>query len=72
MVKLGMKITVDSSKCIGCNMCEDISEGALGTKFGEEGKADLNKEADLTDRVIVANIRLATETCPMRAVKIEE
>jgi ferredoxin len=67
-----MKITVDQEKCIGCNMCEDISEGAIGTKFGKEGKAGLNPEADLTDRVVVANIKLTAETCPMQAIVVEE
>ena len=67
-----MKIIVDQDKCIGCNMCEDISEGAMGVKFGKEGKAAINPEADLTDRVVVANLKLAVETCPMQAIKIEE
>jgi ferredoxin len=67
-----MKIIVDSSKCIGCNMCEDISEGAMGTKYGKDNKAAQNPEADMTDRVVVANLKLAVETCPMQAVKLEE
>lgn len=53
-------------------MCEDISEGAMGTKFGTDGKASLNPEADLTDRVVVANLKLACETCPMQSISIEE
>lgn len=65
-----MKIVVDPDKCIGCNMCEDISEGAMGTKFGKDGKASQNPEADLTDRVVVANVKLAVETCPMQAIKL--
>ena len=67
-----MKIIVDKDKCIGCNMCADISEGAMGTEFGKDGKAEGNPEADFTDRVVVANVKLAAETCPMQAVKIEE
>lgn len=67
-----MNITVDENKCIGCNMCEDISEGAISTKYGKDGKAGANPEADLTDRVVVANVKLAVETCPMQAIKIEE
>jgi len=53
-------------------MCEDISEGAIGTKYGEDGKAEANPEADLTDRVVVANCKLAAETCPMQAITIED
>jgi ferredoxin len=67
-----MKITIDEGKCIGCNMCEDISEGALGTKYGKNGVSGLNPEADTSDRVVVANIKLAAETCPVQAVKVEE
>jgi ferredoxin len=67
-----MKIVVDQNKCIGCNMCEDISEGAIGTKYGKYGKAGQNPNADLTDRVVVANVKLAAETCPMQAIAIEE
>jgi ferredoxin len=67
-----MKINIDQDKCIGCSMCEDISEDALGPKFGTDGKAVMNPEADLTDRVVVANCKMAAETCPMRAITIEE
>lgn len=67
-----MKITIDENKCIGCSMCEDISEGAIGTKFGKDGKTALNPEADLTDRVVVANCKLAAETCPMQAITVED
>jgi ferredoxin len=67
-----MKVVVDPNKCISCNMCEDISEGAMGTKYGKDGKAAQNPDADLTDRVVVANLKLAVETCPMQAITIEE
>ena len=67
-----MKITVDSNKCIGCNMCEDISEGVMGTKFGREGKAAQNPEADLTDPKTLENVKLAMQTCPVQAIRLEE
>lgn len=67
-----MKILIDPDKCIGCNMCKDISEGAVGVEYGITGKATQNPDADLSDRVVVANIKLAAETCPMQAIKIEE
>lgn len=67
-----MKIIIDKDKCIGCSMCEDISEGAMGPKFGTDGKAEVNPEADFTDRVVVANAKMAAETCPMQAIMIEE
>ena len=53
-------------------MCEDISENAMGTKYGKDGKAAQNPDADLTDRVVVANLKLAEETCPMQAIKVED
>jgi ferredoxin len=67
-----MKIIVDKDKCIGCNMCEDVSESVVGTKFGEDGKAASDPKADFTDRVVRDNVKLAAETCPMQAIKIEE
>lgn len=53
-------------------MCEDISEGVIGTKFGSDGKASVDPKADFTDRVVVANVKLSAETCPMQAIKVEE
>lgn len=67
-----MKITVDQDKCIGCNMCEDISEGAIGCKHGKDGRAGVNPEIDLTDSEVVANVKLAAEACPVQGIKIEE
>lgn len=67
-----MKITVDKSKCIGCNMCEDVSEDAMGTKYGTDGKAGPNPEADMKNSVVIENVKLAAETCPMQAITVEE
>ena len=67
-----MKIVVDKNKCIGCNICEDISEGAMGVEFGKNGKAAQNPEADLTDRVVVENVKLAIETCPTQAISLKK
>ncbi len=67
-----MKIIVDPDKCISCNMCEDVSDGAMGVKFGKNDKAGQNPEADFTDRVVVANVKLAIETCPTQAIKLED
>jgi len=67
-----MKIVVDSNKCISCNVCEDISEGAMGTKFGRDGKAGQNPKTDLTDPKILEKVKLAIETCPMQTIKLEE
>lgn len=53
-------------------MCEDISENSMGTKYGKDGKAAQNPDVDLTDRVVVANLKLAEETCPMQAIKVED
>ncbi len=67
-----MKIIIDQDKCIGCNMCEDVSEGEIGLKFGKDGRAGANPKADLTDRVVVANVKLAAETCPVQGISIQE
>lgn len=53
-------------------MCEDISEGAMGIKFGKNERAEQNPNVDLTDRVVVANLELAIETCPTQAIKLEK
>ena len=53
-------------------MCGDISEGAVGTVFGKDGKAGLNPSADLKNPQVVENIKLAAETCPMLAITVEE
>jgi len=66
-----MKIIVDNNKCIGCNICEDISEGAMGTKFGKNGKAAQNPEIDFSDRVVVSNVKLAIDACPMQSIKLD-
>lgn len=70
MIEL-MKIIVDKNKCIGCNMCEDISEGAMGTKYGSDGKAGINPETNLEEKKVIEDVKLAAETCPMRAVTFE-
>lgn len=67
-----MKITVDKNKCIGCNMCFDVSEGVIGVPFGTDGKAGVNPEADLSKKEVVEAVKLAEETCPMQAIKVEE
>jgi ferredoxin len=67
-----MKIKVDQDKCIGCNMCEDISEGAVGCKYGVDGRAGVNPDIDLTDSTVIANVKLAAETCPVQGISVEE
>lgn len=67
-----MKITIDPKKCIGCNMCGDISEGAVGTEYGKDGRAGVNPKANLNNESVKEAIRLAAETCPVQAIKIEE
>jgi len=67
-----MKLFVDPNKCVGCNMCEDISEGAMSTVYGKGGKGGLNPKADLTDKKTLDNLKIAIEACPMQAIKLEE
>lgn len=67
-----MKITVDKDKCIGCNMCGDISEGAMGTEYGENGSAGQNPKADLTDKKTLANLKIAIEACPVQAISLKK
>ncbi len=56
---------------MSCNMCEDLSEGAIGVKFGSNGKAGVNPEAKLDNKDISEAIELAAEACPMQAIKVE-
>ncbi len=67
-----MKITIDQDKCIGCNICEEISEEAISCKYGKDGRAGVNPEIDLTDRVVVANVKLTAEACPVQGIEVEE
>lgn len=67
-----MKITVDQDQCIGCNLCEELSGGAMGIKFGANGKAAQNPQADLTDSKTMESVKLAIQACPMQAIKLEE
>lgn len=67
-----MKIVVDSKKCIGCSLCEDITEGAMGTSFGKNGKASANPSTDLKNKKVVENVELAIESCPVQAISLKE
>lgn len=67
-----MKIVIDNSKCMGCNMCEDLSEGAIGIKFGSDGKAGVDPKVNLDDKEIAEAVELAAEACPMQAIKVEK
>lgn len=53
-------------------MCEDISEGNVGTKFGKDGKAEVNPEADMKKDEVQEVVLLAAEVCPMQAIEIEK
>ncbi len=52
-------------------MCEDITEGAISTRYGKDGKAAQNPNADFSDQVVVANVKIAIESCPMQAIKLK-
>lgn len=67
-----MKIIVDQDKCIGCYLCEDISQGAMGVKYGKDGKAAQNPLADLNDSKTLENVKIAIQACPMQAISLEE
>lgn len=66
-----MKIVVDQNKCIGCNLCEDVSGGAMGTKFGKNEKAAQNPKTDLTDTKTLEGVKLAIQTCPTQAIDLK-
>lgn len=67
-----MKIVVDQNKCIDCNLCEDISGGAMGTKFGKDERAAQNPKTDMADPKILESVKLAIQTCPTQAIRLEE
>lgn len=68
---LPMKIIVDPDVCIGCDMCKDVSEGAIGTEYGKGGKAAVNPDANMADKAVAANAKVAAESCPVQAITIK-
>jgi ferredoxin len=67
-----MKIIIDQEKCIGCDLCNEISGGAMGIKYGKDGKAGQNPQTDLTDQSVVEKVKLAMQTCPVQAISLED
>lgn len=61
-----MKITVNN-KCIGCGVCVDIAQGAFEMV---NGKSVPTGKADLTDRVVVNDVKMAVDVCPVQAIEL--
>jgi ferredoxin len=63
-----MQVTVNN-KCIGCNICVDIAEGVFEMV---NGKSIPTNKADLTDRVVLNQVKIAVDVCPVQAIEIKE
>ena len=63
-----MKVTVNN-KCIGCGVCADIAEGTFEMV---NGKSTISNKVDLTDRVVLNQVKMAVDVCPVQAIEIKE
>lgn len=66
-----MKISVDANKCIGCGLCESLSEGAIVLN-SDTYKAEPKEGFDLSSQPSQAAVKTAEESCPVQAIKVEE
>ncbi len=64
-----MKVFIDPKKCIFCGACEELTQKAIISPGNKS--ASLNPKANLKDRVVQENIKMAADTCPQRAIKIK-
>lgn len=63
-----MKVIVNK-KCIGCGVCTDIAQSAFEMI---DGKSAQKSTADLTDRVVLNEIKMAADVCPVQAIEVKE
>jgi ferredoxin len=63
-----MKIIIDPKKCVLCGACEVLTNGAIISPGDKP--AYLNPKADLKNKGVRNNIKIAADTCPQKAIKI--
>ncbi|HOK00677.1 MAG TPA: ferredoxin [Candidatus Pacearchaeota archaeon] len=60
-----IKITIDKKKCIGCGSCTILCPDVF--ELGKDGKSQVkNTDGNIEE------IKSAAESCPVKAIKIEE
>lgn len=65
---MSMKVTVNKT-CIGCGVCVDIAQGSFKMV---DGKSIATGKTDLTDRVVLNDVKMASDVCPVQAIEIKE
>lgn len=66
-VKNNFSVVVDRGQCIGCNLCCEVTDEVFYMK-GE--KSNVKKDADFGDTSIREKIVLASQACPVGAIKV--
>lgn len=64
-----MKVTFDPKKCIHCGACDVLTNGVICSP-GDKA-AFLNPKANLNHKEVQENIKVAANTCPQKAITIE-
>lgn len=67
-VKNNFSVVVDRGQCIGCNLCCEVAEEVFEMK---EDKSVVKKNAPLGDASIQEKIVLASQACPVLAIKVK-
>lgn len=65
-----MNVKIDPKKCIRCGACDVLTQGAIISRGDKP--AYLNPKANLENKKTLENIKIAVETCPQKAIKIEK
>ena len=63
-----MKVIVDPKKCILCGACEVLTQGTIISKGDKT--AYLNPKANLENKRIMEKVKIAIESCPVKAIKL--
>ena len=68
IIKLNMKVIVNSQGCISCGACVAICPNVF--QFGEDGKSHVVKQPETEEEIKCA--QEAAEACPVSVIQIEE
>jgi len=66
-VKGNFNVSVDKKLCIGCNLCCELAEEVF---YMKDDKSDVKKNANLKDATIQEKVILASQACPVLAIKV--
>lgn len=67
-VKDNFNVCVDKKLCIGCNLCCEVAEEVFEMK-GD--KSVVKKNAPLKEASVQEKVILASQACPVLAIKVE-